>query len=106
LLDVSILLKSFYILGCPSESELNEMAQKLTNEWKPLGRLLLSNNEVDIIDADEGGVVEKTVAMLNKWRRRNTRDATYGQLYTALVNGTVNRGDIAEEYCTRQDTEL
>ena len=88
---------TLYYLGCPDEKVLNEIAAEVTKEWKQLGHKLLSNNEVGIIDADERLVVEKTIAMLVKWKQINTTDATYRALYDALV--FVKRKDIAEKHC-------
>ena len=86
--------------GCPSEKELNTMARSVTNEWKQLGRLLLrNNNAVDIIDQDKNEVVEKTIAMFERWTQQNASNATYKQLYDALVDETVSRADMAQKYC-------
>ena len=74
------------------------MAREVTDEWKPLGRLLLSlDNDVNIIDADEGGVLEKTTVMFEKWKRHKGSDATYKELHAALVD--VGRKDIADRFC-------
>ena len=65
--------------------------------WKELGRKLLSNDEVNIIDEDERRVVEKATAMLEKWKQVKGSDATYRLLYEALA--FVERNDIANEFC-------
>ena len=75
------------------------MAQSVTNEWKALGRLLLPNNAIDIIDQDKNDVVEKTIAMFERWMQQNASTATYKQLYDALLDVTVSRADVAQEYC-------
>ncbi|XP_028405064.1 uncharacterized protein LOC114527571 [Dendronephthya gigantea] len=96
---------------CPEESELNEIAEEVANDWEKIGRKLLSNKEVTIVDHDEDGVVEKATRILEKWKQSKGSGATYRLLYEALVDQTVNRRDIAEHYCVvpgsrRRNTEL
>ena len=75
------------------------MAREVTSVWQPLGHLLLSNREVNIIDADEVGVVQKTTVMFERWTQKRASGATYERLHAALVDTTVNRMDVADMYC-------
>ena len=53
--------------------------------WKKLGRhLLISQDDIDSIDADNPFIREKTMGMLNAWRQRHGKGATVQVLKQAL----------------------
>lgn len=84
--------------GCPTLKELHDLAQKL-DKWKPLGRQLLDMEEsrIEQIKNQYEVLEERAYRTLLAWQRTNHTAATYRTLHTALC--TVNRRDLAEEFC-------
>lgn len=73
-----------------------DIANKLEEDWKPLGRKLeIFESELNAIDADYKLEKEKAFQMLSKWKNKNGRDATTEKLVHALIN--IHRLDLAEQ---------
>ena len=87
--------------GCPTEGELIRLSRKTSEKWKKLGRQL-GFKECDLIAIEQdnaGQLVEKAYAMLRQWTQWKGRYATYKALYKALCDGSVQRRDLAQEFC-------
>ncbi|XP_028393278.1 FAS-associated death domain protein-like [Dendronephthya gigantea] len=77
------------------DARLNDIAEDLGRDWKPLGRRLgLSTNILDNIDAENKKVKEKAFQMMSKWKKHNGNKATGQILADALI--AVSRKDVAE----------
>lgn len=77
-----------------------ERLSKKLETWKPLGRKLgFQEGELNDVDEDNQNVSEKKFEMLKKWKQRKGKKATYGVLYHALCYETVQRKDLAQNFC-------
>lgn len=48
---------------------------------------------------DNDSFAEAAYGMLRNWKEREGSDATYQVLYDCLCHATVNRRDLAEDFC-------
>ena len=82
----------------PSNKELRQIAKKISNKWKPLGRELgFEEDELIGFEKDHQEYIEKAHAMLLAWKHGAGGKATYVVLHEALCE--VGRRDLAEEFC-------
>ena len=86
--------------GKPDNEILEELAMKISKDWKALGRRLkVDDTELYAIDKQEDLLREKVYAMLMKWKQAKGEEATFLVLYDALCDPLVLRRDLAEEFC-------
>ena len=99
MLDESILFKQ----GTPADIELLSLAQDTITLWRKLGLALgLNNSNLDEVDADNSKVIDKSYAMLRKWKEFHGAEATFKRLAMGLNHKVVNRRDLIDEYCRDQ----
>ena len=84
--------------GSPTPDQLEGLSEKISDEWKKLGRRL-KFDEAKITEYDKSNdkVSEKVYKLLLAWKGRDASAATYRVLHEALNN--VERRDLAEEFC-------
>ena len=83
--------------GRPNPSEILSLAQEMKN-WKQLGRALkMTDHQLDEIDEDIKGLLEKSLAMLRRWMEANGSAATYQELARGLE--IVERRDLIRNFC-------
>lgn len=101
--DEGILFKQ----GTPTDNELLSLAQDTISVWEKLGLALdLTNSHLDEVDADHSDVLDKSYAMLRKWKESHGVEATFERLAKGLNHKAVNRRDLIDEYCRDQAAEL
>ena len=84
--------------GNPSAEELHQLAGRISNKWKPLGRQLgFDDDQLTGFHKDNEEYREKPYAMLLAWERKNGDEATYEVLHEALCKA--ERRDLAEKFC-------
>ena len=87
-------------MGIPDEEVLEQLARKIPDEWKSLGRRLkLDEAEITALNKEHDEYSEKAYQMLLKWKKANGKEATFNVLYEALLNSLVDRKDLAETFC-------
>lgn len=86
--------------GSPTNNVLQHLSQKISKDWKRLGRRL-SFEEADLQEFDDRRheISEKAYVMLLRWKQRKGSDATYSVLNNALRDRLVDRTDLAQELC-------
>ena len=73
----------------------------MARDWKLVAAYLgFIHDHVVTFDAENVSVSEKVIAMLNKWKQKQTRDATRSNLMKALVQA--GRKDLAKIVCSYQ----
>lgn len=87
--------------GTPSDDELEELSQRLTQDWRPLGRRLnIREAKLTAFDVENEQCREKVYKMLLHWKERDGLDAaTYQVLFDALCHKLVKLKVLAEEFC-------
>ena len=87
--------------GSPTEEEIEELAERIGEKWKKLGRRLkFDESKLTAFHKNNEEYDEKAYAMLLEWKQRDgTSGATYLTLKEALCHHLVNRTDLAEEFC-------
>lgn len=86
--------------GTPKDHELLSLAQDTIVIWTKLGLALgLSNSQLDEIDTDQVKAVDKSYAMLRKWKESLGSEASYERLALGLDHKAVKRRDLMEMYC-------
>ena len=99
ILDEGILFKQ----GTPTDNELLSLAQDTISVWEKLGLALdLTNSHLDEVNADHSDVLDKSYAMLRKWKESHGVEATFERLAKGLKHKAVNRRDLIDEYCRDQ----
>lgn len=89
----------------PIDDVLEELAHKIGNKWKPLGRRLGFEDDAELAQIDQAPGLElsqKALRMLKEWRQQEGPKATNKILYEALKHKFVGRTDLAEYYCTKK----
>ena len=92
--------------GKPSDSELDELAGKISAKWDTLGlHLGITQNELDDIAVNGS---KKPYQMLLHWRDTKNSLSPYEDLYYALCHFRVGRNNVAREFCciTSKETAL
>lgn len=89
----------------PSDDVLEDLAHKIGNKWKPLGRRLGFQDDAELAQIDQAPGLElsqKAFRMLKEWTQQKRPNATNKVLYKALSHRFVGRTDLAEDYCTKK----
>jgi len=93
--------------GTPKDDELLSLAQDNITIWTKLGLSLgLSNWQLDEINADNLKAVDKSYAMLRKWKESLGSEANYERLAKGLDHKAIMRRDLIDIYCRDKDAEL
>jgi len=93
--------------GTPKDDELLSLAQDNVTIWTKLGLSLgLSNSQLDEINADNLKAVDKSYAMLRKWKESLGSEANYERLAKGLDHKAIMRRDLIDIYCRDKDAEL
>lgn len=86
--------------GTPSDGELLGLAQETISIWIKLGLALgLDNSQLDEINADQSKGIDKSYAMLRKWKESLGSEANYERLAAGLGHKAVKRRDLIDVYC-------
>ena len=86
--------------GVPEDHELLSLAGDILVIWKKLGLALgLKNAKLDEIEADNLKGVDRSYAMLRKWKESRGSEASYERLAEGLDHKAVSRRDLIEAYC-------
>lgn len=71
----------------------------MARDWKLVSIYLgFKQDHVATFDTENDSVSEKVIAMLNKWKQEQTKDATRSNLMKALVKA--GRKDLADIVCS------
>ena len=80
--------------------DLEELSQELGDAWEALARRLgFKVAEIQGLKHNNRSYPEIQLCMLQKWKQRLGRDATYQALYHALCHVYVKCEDLAEKFC-------
>ena len=86
--------------GIPEDGELLSLAQDTIAIWKKLGLALgLINAQLDEIQADQLKELDRSYAMLRKWKEALGSEASYKRLAEGLDHRAVKRSDLIDTYC-------
>ncbi|KAJ7383348.1 hypothetical protein OS493_028426 [Desmophyllum pertusum] len=86
--------------GTPDDAELLSLAKDTIAIWRPLGLALgLTDSHLDEIGADHPKALDRSYAMLRKWKESLGSAATYKRLAEGLGHKAVERRDLIENYC-------
>ena len=86
--------------GTPSDGELLNLAQETILIWIKLGLALgLNNSQLDEINVDQSKGLDKSYAMLRKWKESLGSEANYKRLAEGLDHKAIKRRDLIEVYC-------
>lgn len=86
--------------GTPSDDDLEELADKLSDDWEKVGRRLgFEQARITAYHKENERLSEKAFKMLLDWKKSKGSDATYQDLYDALCHKLVKCKLIAEEVC-------
>ena len=101
---LSILLGKVLKEGTLCSDDHQGLSNSISKGWRTLGRLL-GIREEDLDDIDERGrdFCEKAYQMLRLWKEKNASNATYRVLCRVLCDECLNRRDLAERFCFRQE---
>ena len=93
--------------GVPSDEELSKLADSIPHDWKRLGAALgLKEKYLNAIEMNKpNDVYERALAVLQKWKKRMGRKATYGRLAEALNDQLVRRPDLVKRYSRSNEIE-
>ena len=82
------------------DDDLEELSQKLGDAWEALARRLGFNQAgIQGFKHNNQTYPEIQLRMLQEWKQRLGRNATYQALYDALCHEYVNRKSLAEKFC-------
>ena len=85
--------------GSPRMSDLaNRVAVVIPDKWKMVAvQLELARGEIKIIQKDEGEIVDRFMAVMDKWEQSIRKPFTWATLVTALQSPSVNETRLADE---------
>ena len=88
--------------GIPSDQELTRLADNIQQDWKRLGAALgLKEKYLIAIGINyPNDVYERALAVLQKWKKKMGRKATYDRLAEALHDQLVQRPDLVMAFST------
>ena len=88
--------------GIPTDEELSHLADNMPQDWKRLGVALgLKEKYLNAIEMNKpNDVFERALAVLQKWKKKMGRKATYHKLAEALNDQLVRRPDLVKRYST------
>ena len=86
--------------GIPTEEELARLADNIQQDWKRLGVALgLKEKALKAIEVDiTNDVYERALAVLQKWKKKMGRKATYGKLAAAFNDQLVRRPALVKTF--------
>ena len=86
--------------GIPTDEELQHLADNIQQDWKRLGAALgLKEKHLKAIEANNPfDVYERALAVLQKWRKKMGRKATYHKLAEALNDQLVQRYGLVKSF--------
>ena len=86
--------------GTPDDAELLSLAKDTIAIWRILGLALgLTDSHLDEISADQPKALDRSYAMLRKWKESLGSEAIYKSLAEGLGHKAVERHDLIESYC-------
>ena len=86
--------------GIPDDTELLSLGQDIVSIWRNVGLALgLKNSYLDEIHEDHPKALDKSYAMLRKWKESLGSEASYQRLAEGLGHKAVERRDLIESYC-------
>ena len=86
--------------GTPTDEELEELADKIVENWKKLGRRLnVTDSKLLEIGQAHNQLSGKGYYMLKHWKQEKGSTATYQALSGALKQRLLRRQDLAEQFC-------
>ncbi len=99
-----MLKKMFFLFvvkqGTPTDIELEELGEKVTENWRKLGRRLdINDSKLQEIRKAHNQLSERGYYMLKHWKQEKGSAATYKALCDALQHDLVQRKDLAEKFC-------
>lgn len=88
--------------GIPSDQELTRLADNIQQDWKRLGAALgLKEKYLSAIEINyPNDVYERALAVLQKWKKKMGRKATYDRLAEALHDQLVQRPGLVKAFAT------
>ena len=88
--------------GIPTEEELVHLADNIQQDWKRLGAALgLKEKQLKAIEVNNpNDVYERAIAVLQKWKKKMGRKATYHKLAIALNDQLVQRPGLVKTFST------
>ncbi|PFX26477.1 hypothetical protein AWC38_SpisGene8872 [Stylophora pistillata] len=90
--------------GSPTDDELQELGNEIAGKWMRLGRCLgVKEPNLQDIEQNHRQLPEKGYYMLMHWKQENGSTATYQILNAALQHELVQRKDLAEKICHKND---
>ena len=94
--------------GCVSRALLTNLALDISEKWKPLGRVLLANEQAikRIVADNKRDAYEQCYQMLSRWIEMKGYEATYQALAEALGREFVNLQIYIEKYCLEGQDQL
>ena len=86
--------------GIPSEKELTRLADNIQHDWKRLGAALgLKEKHLKAIEANNPtDVYERALTVLQKWKKKMGRKATYQKLAAAFNDQLVQRPGLVNSF--------
>ena len=86
--------------GIPTEEELARLAHNIQQDWKRLGTALgLRQKVLKAIEVDiPRDVYERALTVLQKWKKKMGRKATYHKLATAFNDQLVQRPALVKTF--------
>ena len=86
--------------GIPTEEELARLADNIQQDWKRLGAALgLKEKVLKAIEVDiPNDVYERALAVLQKWKKKMGRKATYDKLAAAFNDQLVQRPALVKTF--------
>ena len=86
------------------DDDLEGLSQQLGDAWEtPARRLGFNQAEIQRLEHNKRTYPEIQLCMLQEWKQRVGRNATYQALNDALCHEYVNRKSLAEKFCIDDD---
>lgn len=88
--------------GNPEKDELEQLADDIDPRvWKKVARKLkIDDPKITAIDKENEEFSEKKYKMLQEWKQKNGRAASWEKLYQALVDAHLR--ELAEKHCCKE----
>ena len=87
----------------PKDAELEGLGVSIGDKWTNLGRRLnIEEPKLQAIGKDFDSLHERGFQMLKHWKQKKGSGANYKSLSDALRHNLVERKDLAEKYCFKQ----
>ena len=91
-------------IGQPEDEELLSLAREIESIWRSFGLLVgLEAPTLTEIDKRYPRALDKTYAVLRKWKELLGSGATYEALAVLLNNAFINRRDLIERFCCHEE---